>query len=175
MIRTAFLFLPRRRPLDFIPYITTLRNHKCLCIMASYEVSHFCMSRIKRKCINEMGSMVRCQGKENKRVWSRMLHLFVGDFTEIQIEGRDFLTITPQNQKIKNCFAGGHFFLSAFIYRWFVSVHRDISCSVEVNGNFAAEYMKKHFTSISNNWCHQDFGRFYCSCKNLILCFIPGA
>lgn len=102
--------------------------------------------------------MVRCQGKENKRVWSRTLHLFVGDFTEIQIEGRDFFTITPQNQKIKNCFAGGHFFLSEFIYRWLISVHRDISCSVEVDGNFAAEHRKKHFSSISDNWCHQDFG-----------------
>lgn len=123
--------------------------------MASYEVRHFCMSRIKRKCINKMGSIVRCQGKENKRLWSRMLNLFVGDFTEIRIEGSDFFTITPQNQKIKNCFAGGHFFLSAFIYRWFVSVHRDISCSVEVNGNFASENRKKHVTSISDNWCHQ--------------------
>ena len=75
----------------------------------------------------------------------------MGDFIKIQIEGRHFFTITPQDQKIKNCFAGGHFFLSAFIYRWFVSVHRDVSCSVEVNGYFAAEHRKKHFTSISDN------------------------
>lgn len=102
-----------------------------------------------------MGSIVRCQGKENKGLWSRMLNFFVGDFTEIQIEGSDFFTTTPQNQKIKNCFAGGHFFLPAFIYRWFVSVHRDISCSVEVNVNFASEHRKKHVTSVSDNWCHQ--------------------
>lgn len=82
----------------FLTYhtLSALRKCKRLCMLAAYEVTHFCMSRIKRKCINKMGSMVRCQSKENKR--SRTLHFFVGDFTEIQIEGRDFFTI-PQNLK----------------------------------------------------------------------------
>lgn len=94
-----------------------LGKHKYVCIMASYEVSQFCMSSIKRKCINKMGSTVRCQGKENKGVTCWTFHLFGGDFTEIWVEGRDSLTTAPQNWKIKHCFAGGQFSLSASIYR----------------------------------------------------------
>lgn len=83
----------------FLTYhtLSALRKFKCLCMLAAYEVTHFFMSRIKRECTNKMGRTVRCQSKENER--SRTLRLFVDDFTEIQIEGRDFFTITPQNLK----------------------------------------------------------------------------
>lgn len=87
----------------------------------------------------------------------------MGDLTEIQIEGTDLFTITPQNQKRRNCFAGGHFFLTAFIYRWSVSVHRSISCSVKINGNVAAENRKSILslfliTDVTRSW-----RGFYCS------------
>lgn len=106
-----------RRLVLFLIHLTLsmLRKHQYFCIMALYEASHFCMSSIKRKRIKRMGSMVRCQGKENKGVTWRTLHLFGGDFTEMQIEGRDSLTAAPQNSKIKYCFAGGQFSLSASI------------------------------------------------------------
>lgn len=67
--------------------------------------------------MHKQNGKVRGLGKGNKRVCPRMLHLFVGDLTEIQIEGTDLFTITPQNQKRRNCFAGSHFILTAFVYR----------------------------------------------------------
>lgn len=129
------------------------------------------MSRIKRKCVNKIGSMVRRQGKENKSVIQNVASLCGWLQWDTDWRERRFYYYSSELKDKKLLCWRPLLPVCIHIQVICFSAQRYIVAVLKSMGMLLLNTRKKHFTSISYEWCHQDIGgvSLFSSCVLFLL------